>query len=321
MLMKGVTLRGLEIFEALAKTGSVAQASQQTGLSQPAVSQQLKNLESALKTTLIDHSKRPMQLTQAGHSFLTHAEAVLSQLRMAQAELTSMDLAHLSDLSIGMIDDFDNDVTPRLATILAKNLTRCRFKLITASSYDIHAALASKALHLAVSASTGVTCPDILELPLVRDPFILVTPRAVLNGPPAALDALNALPFLRYDSAQLIGGQIDAWLGRQNLEFPTRFEVGSHMALMAMVARGIGWAISTPLGYMRAARFHHAVEAHPLPQAPFSRTISLFAGADWAGAVPADISGAAARLIDSHMIEPCLRELPWLKGDFRLLKN
>jgi DNA-binding transcriptional LysR family regulator len=44
MLMKGVTLRGLEVFDALADSGSVASAAQSTGLTQPAVSQQLRNL-------------------------------------------------------------------------------------------------------------------------------------------------------------------------------------------------------------------------------------------------------------------------------------
>ena len=60
MLMKGVTLRGLEVFEALAKSGSVAQAADITGLSQPAVSQQLRNLEKALGSDLVDHGRRPM---------------------------------------------------------------------------------------------------------------------------------------------------------------------------------------------------------------------------------------------------------------------
>ena len=48
MIAKGVTLRGLEVFEALASSGSVAQTAKMTGLSQPAVSQQLSKLEDAL---------------------------------------------------------------------------------------------------------------------------------------------------------------------------------------------------------------------------------------------------------------------------------
>ena len=123
MLIKGVTLRGLEVFEALANSGSVAHAAEVTGLSQPAVSQQLRNLEAALGIDLVDHGRRPMRVTPAGRSFLARTEAVLAELRLAQSELTVMDLSYLSTLSIGLIDDFDNDLTPRLATALADSMT------------------------------------------------------------------------------------------------------------------------------------------------------------------------------------------------------
>ncbi len=319
MLSKGVTLRGLEVFEALASTGSVAGAAGLTGLSQPAVSQQLRNLETALGTDLIDHGKRPMRLTPAGTSFRQRAEAALTQLRMAQAELTTMDLAHLSSLSIGLIDDFDNDITPRLVTILAKSLTRCRFKFITAASHDITKAMEEKRLHIAISASSGAVLPGVLEYKLVRDPFILVAPRNHVKTKPASFDDMGDLPFLRYEQEQLIGRQIESHLARQRLDFPHRFEVGSHLALMAMVARGIGWALTTPLGYMRAARFHDEVAAYPLPINPFSRDIVLYAGSDWAGPVPQDIARTIKGLVLTQMIDPAVAALPWLAPNFRLL--
>ncbi|MEL6417565.1 MAG: LysR family transcriptional regulator [Pseudomonadota bacterium] len=320
MLTKGVTLRGLEVFEALASTGSVAQAANLTGLSQPAVSQQIKNLENALATDLIDHGKRPMHLTPAGRSFLVRAEAALGELRQAQSELTVMDLAHLSALSIGLIDDFDNDLTPRLVTILADSLKRCKFKLITAPSHEILNLVARKELHIAISASSGTMLDGVLEYPLARDPFILVVPKGY-GEPEVANAVLDDLPFLRYDNEQLIARQISAHLARQKLDFDDRFEVGSHLALMAMVARRIGWTVTTPLGYMRAARFHDEVDALRLPFKPFSRTISLYASADWAGDVPVDVAQTMRRLIQSHMIEPMLAKLPWLSGELRLIES
>jgi len=182
MVIKGLTLRGLEVFEALARTGSVAQAAEITGLSQPSVSQQLRNLEKAIGTDLVDHGRRPMRLTQAGRSFLTRAQAVLAELQLAQSELTVMDLGHLTTLSIGLIDDFDNDLTPRLATLLADSLTRSKFKLITLPSLEIFEALESQRLHLAVSAHSGEVLEGVIEYPLVRDPFILVAPKGSGEG-------------------------------------------------------------------------------------------------------------------------------------------
>jgi DNA-binding transcriptional LysR family regulator len=319
MLIKGVTLRGLEVFESLAATGSVAQTAELIGLSQPAISQQLRNLEKALGTDLVDHGRRPMRLTPAGRSFLARTEVVLSELRRAQSELTVMDLTHLSTLSIGLIDDFDNDLTPRLVTILADSLTRCRFKLITAPSRDISDAMAARQLHIAVAASTGELHAGVVEYPLVVDPFILVAPKGAVGDPGDIMGELHDVPLLRYSREQLISQQIEAHLARENLAFEERFEIGSHLALMAMVARNIGWAVTTPLGLMRAARFHDDIDAFACPFQPFSRTISLFAGADWADQVPRDMAQTMRRLVQSQMIGPAISRLPWLAGQLRVI--
>lgn len=319
MALKGVSLRGLEVFEALAASGSVARAAELTGLSQPAVSQQMRNLETALGTDLVDHGRRPMQLTPAGRSFLVRTQAVLGQLRLAQSELTVMDLTHLSTLSLGVIDDFDNDLTPRLVTILAENMTRCLFKLTTAPSHEITDEMRNRRLHLAIAASSGEVLDGVIEYPLVRDPFILVCPRGAAEGGIEA--TMQSLPLLRHDRAQLIGRQVEAHLARQKLNFAERFEIGAHLSLMTLVSRGVGWTITTPLGYMRAGRLHEQMEVHPLPFKPFSRTISLFAATDWADRVPRDVAQTMRRLVDDMVIAPALRQLPWLEGDLRVLEG
>lgn len=315
--MKGVSLRGLEVFEALAEAGSVAAAAERTGLSQSAVSQQIRNLETALGTELIDHGRRPMRLTPAGALFLSRTATALAELRLAKSELQVMDLSQVQSLHIGIIDDFDDNLTPRLATILGDNLAGCRLKLITASSHDLLAAMAERSLHLAISARDGKTIEGVNEHPLARDPFMLVVPAGV---PAAAVtERPLPLPYLRYDRAQLIRAQIDRHLNGQGISYPERFEIGSHLALMAMVARGLGWTITTPLGYMRAHRFHHGLTAHPLPIPPFSRQISLFASAEWSEAVPRDIAATMRQLIGTQMIDPALAEMPFLEGEFQVL--
>ncbi|MDW3224761.1 MAG: LysR family transcriptional regulator [Paracoccaceae bacterium] len=317
--MKGVTLRGLEVFEALAASGSVAKAAALTGLSQPAVSQQLRNLEAALSTELIDHGRRPMRLTPAGILFLTRAEAALAELRRAQSELTVMDLAHLQSLSIGIIDDFDDSLTPRLATILAESLRRCKFKMITASSNDLIDAICEQRLHMVISASTERSLEGVVEHPLALDPFMLVAPKGT-RVPVDCLPAPDELAFLRYDADQMIAKQIDAHLSQNIAHHPAPFEIGSHLALMAMVARGIGWTITTPLGFMRAHRFHDQLTAHPLPFEPFARQISVFAGADWTHEVPLNVAKTMRQLIQTHMIDPALTALPFLEGHLRILE-
>ncbi len=320
-MLKGVSLRGLEVFEALASSGSVAAAASRTGLSQPAVSQQLRNLETALGTDLVDHGRRPMQLTPAGHSFLVRVRRVLGELRVAQSELTIMDLSHLSVLTMGIIDDFDNDLTPQLVTRLAESLTRCQFRLITAPSHEITKGITEGELNLAIAASPGALPDGVTEYPLIRDPFVLITPHDPARTSISDLSELSDIPMLRYDRAQLIGRQIESHLARYKLDFPQRFEISANPTLMAMVASGLGWAITTPLGYMRAVRFHGQIDVHPLPIAPFSRRISLFASADWTGSVPSDVAQNIQQLVQAEFIDPAMVKLPWLAGSFTLLSE
>lgn len=319
MLKKGVTLRGLEVFEALAQTGSVAQAAQRTDLSQPAVSQQLRNLEAALGAELIDHSRRPMRLTPAGDLFLRRAREALSQLRQAQSEVRVMDLADLDALHLGIIDDFDHDLSPRLATILAESLTDCRFRLITAGSFELAEAVRDKTLHMAISARVPEMETGMQVHPLARDPFILVTPQEAETDTEALLAGDGDLPFLRYAAEQLIARQIDDLLARDGRALPARFEIGSHPALMAMVAQGIGWTITTPMGFMRAEWLHGQLAAHPLPLPPAAREIALVAAKDWSGSAPAEIAETCRRLIQAQMIAPALARLPWLADSFGLI--
>ena len=321
MLKKGVTLRGIEVFEALAQTGSVAQTAIATGLSQPAVSQQMRNLEAAVGTELVDHARRPMRLTLAGQMFLRRATTALSELRQAQSEVTVMDLAHLTELSLGIIDDFDDDLTPRLVTILADSMTGCRFRMITDGSNELIKAIETKRLHMAIAAQAGPPTDAVVAYPLARDPFLIVAPAGTSCTAAGLLAQDPALPFLQYATEQLISGQISGHLSDAGIALQPRFEIGSHLALMAMVARGIGWTITTPLGYMRAARFQDGMQAMALPLPDAARQISLIASAEWSGPVPRDIANTMRRLLQAHMISPAIAALPWLNDEFHILED
>lgn len=299
-------------------SGSVAGAAELTGMSQPSVSQQMRNLEKALEVDLVDHGRRPMQLTPAGRNFLTRTKAVLGQLRQAQSELTVMDLTDVGALDLGVIDDFDNDLTPRLVSILAESMAQCRFRLTTSPSHQISKALQSRKLHLAIAGSYGEVIEGIVEYPLLRDPFIFVCPNGSVDVHGGIEAVMEAMPLLRHDRDLMIGRQVEAHLRRLKLQFPERFEIGAHLSLMTLVSRGAGWTLTTSTGFMRASRLHDQLEAHPLPFEPLARRISLFATNDWTSDVPRDMARTTRMLVQEMVLEPALTALPWLQGDLDL---
>ena len=267
--LKGVTLKGLEIFEALAQTGSVAETADRLSMSAPAVSQQLRNLDAALGAELIDHSRRPMRLTPAGRMFLTRVDAALSALRSGQRDLTTLDLSGLSSLTLGVIEDFENEVTPTLTERLAKTMQNCAFRLNTGPSHILQGQIARRELDIAICAAGRSDPPGTRALPLVHDPYILAVPRGTdVSGGLAALDQLT---FLRRPSDQVMGKSIEAYLSVQGLSLPHRFELDSNQSISALVAGGTGWTITTPLSLMRAGRFSGGIDAYALPDDPPAR--------------------------------------------------
>ncbi|KPQ17004.1 MAG: Transcriptional regulator [Rhodobacteraceae bacterium HLUCCO18] len=313
-LPKGVTLRGLEVFESLARTGSVAATAGELGLSAPAVSQQMKNLAGALGAELLDNSRRPMTLTPAGRVFLQRTASALDSLRSGHRDLNALDLTELSALSMGIIEDFENEVTPTLAARLAEAMSQCAFRLQTGPSHELAARIAERELDIAICAAPGADPAGSVPHPLVRDPYIVAVPR----GTPLdeGLSGLSHLSFLRRDMDQLMGQQIETYLSAMNLNPQHRFEMDSNQSISALVASGTGWTITTPLSLLRAGRFAGGIDAHPLPGAPIERRIVLYATDDWTGPIPQQIATLAGELIETHFLAPGLEAMPWLTGSF-----
>jgi len=313
-LPKGLTLRGLEVFEALARTGSVADTAADLGMSAPAVSQQLRNLSQALGAELIDHSRRPMTLTPAGRTFLDSAKSALQALRSGQNGLDAPDLSAISALSLGVIEDFENEVTPILAARLAKSMSQCAFRLQTSASHVLQGMLEKRDLDMAICAAGSPDPGGVTAYPLLSDPYILAVPSGTDIS--TGLDNLAELAFLRRDLDQIMGQQIERFLAQSGLTLPNRFEMDSNQSISALVASGAGWTITTPLSLLRANRFLGGIDAHPLPGPPMARRIVLYATIYWSSDIPGQIADTARDLIATHFVQPGQDRMPWLTGSF-----
>lgn len=312
-----ITLWGVEVFIAIAEEGSISTAARRIGASASAASQQLTNLENALGVLLVDRTARPLRLTPAGTTFRTRAQTILNETLLAQAELASRDLRSLTRLRLGMIEDFDADVTPRLLSDMAGDLAGCRFLLETGASHRLFELLRARDLDVIVAADTG-EAEDWMEVHrLVEDPFVAVVPPALAQGVQPNRERLRGLPFIQYTQRHHMGRVIAAHLARENEHPAHRFELDSYHAIMAMVAEGAGWTIATPLGVFRAGRFVDRVAVVPLPLAPLSRSIALIARRDVLGDMPRQMSLRLLPIIDRLIAQPAIARYPWLAPHLR----
>jgi len=311
-----VTLWGIEVFLAVAEEHSISAAARRLGASPSAVSQQLSNLEAALGAGLVDRSARPLRATPAGALFLRRARAILNEATEARVELAMADLSRLTRVNLGMIEDFDADVTPRLLAGIAGDLSHTRFLLETGASHRLMAKLEARALDLVVAADLGDAQPDWAEVhPLLVEPFIVAMPK----GAGEVNAAIRSMPFVQYTERHFMGRQIAAHLAREGVTFEHRFELDSYHAIMAMVAEGAGWTILTPLGYLRAGRFRDQAEVHPLPFAPLERRIQLSARRGVFQDLPERVAGQLRALLADLIVGPAKARMPWLGERLRVL--
>jgi DNA-binding transcriptional LysR family regulator len=75
-----ITMRQLQVFEAVARHLSFTRAAEELHLTQPAVSMQVKQLESMVDLPLFEHLGKKVHLTEAGKTMVIHSRTMMSQL-------------------------------------------------------------------------------------------------------------------------------------------------------------------------------------------------------------------------------------------------
>lgn len=170
-----VTLKQLNYFVALADQKSFGLAAAKVHVTQPALSQQIKELESVLGMVLLERLPRGIRLTRAGQDVLERARRVLGDVR---------DLEHSARLQQGLAGRLLLGVIPTIAPyLLPQALTRIRARDLTlelrvreAQTSVLIKELADGLLDAAVI-SLPVNHPGLVSEPLFTDRFILAGSR------------------------------------------------------------------------------------------------------------------------------------------------
>ncbi len=314
-----LSLRAIEIFVAAVEEKSLGGAARRLGTSASSVSQHVANLEEALGARLVDRAARPFAVTQAGKLFHRRALAVLDEIDRARADLARLDANAFRELSLAVIEELEPDILPTIVTQLAANYPNCNFIVRAGHSHDNIAALESRSVDLIVTADAD-NLPDWIERhALLRDPLVLVSARTLRFGEKPEHDRLLAAPMIRFTREQMLARQVEAHLRRVRLAAPRRFEVETNRSMMATVIREGGWAITTALGYMSAARFHDQIDVTRLVAAEHARDLTLCARHDVLGALPNEVADALRAALHDHVAPSAAQRMPWLGNTFRVL--
>ena len=143
-------LRHLRYFEAVAATGNVTQAAAHLQISQPSVSQALKELEAELGLQLLVRGSRGTVLTEAGREFSRHAIDILQRLPIASAAARRAAQGSGGQLVVGFAGCSTFDLLPRLVHRVRNELPAIDLRLVEMDTDDPVQALHGRHLDVAI---------------------------------------------------------------------------------------------------------------------------------------------------------------------------
>ena len=127
----------LEIFVAIAETGSATAAAKRVHLSQPAVSRNLRLLEENLGVDLFDRQGRGLVLNAAGRALLPRAETILESVDAATKATKDAAERDFFDLRIGTVDSVATYLFPPVVESLHEEFPELELKFYTKRTSDL----------------------------------------------------------------------------------------------------------------------------------------------------------------------------------------
>lgn len=110
--------REMELVAAICRTGSVTQAAQASGLTQPGASAMLKELEARLGSPLFSRRHRHLELTTAGHALLPEITHALAALDAVEKLAHSLGGRRGQQLIVGTVSATGASLLPRVVRAL-----------------------------------------------------------------------------------------------------------------------------------------------------------------------------------------------------------
>ncbi len=239
--MKTVTFRQLRVFTEVARHLSFVRAAEALHLTPPAVTMQVKELESAIELPLFDREGRKVSLTTAGEYFLVYAKRLLATLKDADDAMARFRKLETGLLSVGMVGTAKYFV-PRLLTRFRQEHPGVELRLrVGANREELVGLLQAGDVDLAIMGRPPREMAVRAE-PFAAHPHVFVAPPGhavlALDNPPLAALAEHAL--IVREAASGTRALMDRFFQDQRVQPRIAMEMPSNETIKQAVMAGMG---------------------------------------------------------------------------------
>ena len=266
----------LEVFVVVSEERSMSAAARRLGMTQSAVSQSIRQLEEQLGAVLFDRKRRPLQLTAAAMLLLNKGKTLLAESAQIRSQIVEANLGISPQVTIGLVDSFAATCGPTfIKRLLDKTL---RLAVRTGLTPFQGEQLMAREFDIVVTTDACEWLEGKVDRCIFSESFILLTSKGIKTTRYSReeIHKLSAsTPFIRFNSQSHLGAQVETLLRRLGVKAPMRLEVDTADTLVAMVAAGLGWAITTPCCLVQGMQNAPLVTVGILDNIHASRSIYL----------------------------------------------
>jgi DNA-binding transcriptional LysR family regulator len=270
-----ITFRQLRVFAEVAKHGSMARAAEALHLTPPAISMQIKEVESQVGLPLFDRQGRSVSLSTAGEYFLVHARRLLVALKDADDAMARFRKLESGLLNVGLVATAQYFV-PRLLTRFREEHPGVELRLRVGSNReDLVTLLQQGEVDLAIMGRPPKELATRAE-PFAAHPHVFVAPPGhpilAMGRPPVS--AMAGWPLIVREPASGTRALMDRFFQDHRLQPSIAMEMPSNETIKqaVMAGMGLGFLSLHTLGLELRAGL---IEIVPLETGPVVRTWNI----------------------------------------------
>jgi DNA-binding transcriptional LysR family regulator len=233
-------IRYLKTFLTTARTSSFSAAGAEIGLTQSAVSTQIKRLEDDLHCELFDRSAKSVVLSEAGRALLPAATQIVTLYEQMKKHPGGIDVA--GKIQIGAISSAQLGLLPGALQILKTQFPRVEINIVPGMSIQLLAQVDSGEIDMGLMIRPPLRIPkDLQWTPVLREAYAAVAPADTTEK--KLRDLMRNHSFIRYNRYSHGGRLVEQFLRKQRIAVNEAMELDEPAVILKMVERGLGVSI------------------------------------------------------------------------------
>lgn len=304
-----LSLQQIRCFLATIRAGSFTGAAEILDVSQPAVAEQIRNLERTLGIDLFVRAGRGVRPTGAGAAFAERAPSVMRALDDALESVSDVRTLTSGTLAFGLFSTPEAYTIDRFASAFAREHPGVALRLLGRNSSVAADRVRSGELEAALVA-LPIDDAGLAVRPFVRDEVVYVSADPEQTRGPATIEQLTRRPLILYDAESGDRDPLRRQLQERAQEFglrlTARVETETMVMALRLVADGVGDTY-VPRAHARAAYFPSGLGTTPFRPAVHE----TFAIVSRRGTRLSPAAEAFASGVERHMagIDPALEPI------------